>query len=58
MADQLQSCLLNLLDKWMYHLLNNRKGVDVMYTNFEKAFNKVPHKHLLFKLKNTVYVIL
>ena len=42
----------------MYHLLNNHKGVDVMYTNFEKAFNEVPHKHLLFKLKKYGNVIL
>ena len=42
--------LLNLLDKWTKHLDNNREGVDVIYTNFEKTF-KVPHKCLLFKLK-------
>ena len=43
--------LLNLLDKWTKHLDNNREGVDIIYTDFEKAFDKVPHKRLLFKLK-------
>ena len=43
--------LLNLLDKWTKNLDNNREGVDIMYTDFEKAFDKVPHKRLLFKQK-------
>ena len=43
--------LLNLLDKWTNHLDNNREGVDIIYKDFEKAFDKVPHKRLIFKLK-------
>ena len=36
--------LINLLDKWTKHLDNNdNKGIDVIYTDFEKAFDKVPH---------------
>ena len=44
--------LINLLDKWTKHLDNNdNKGIDVIYTDFEKAFDKVPHKRLIYKLK-------
>ena len=43
--------LLNLLDKWTKPLDNNHESVDIIYTNFEKAFDEVPHKRLLFKLK-------
>ena len=43
--------LINLLDKWTKHLGNNRESVDIIYTNFEKAFDKILHKCLLFKLK-------
>ena len=33
--------LINLLVKWTKHLDNNdNKGIDVIYTNFEKAFDK------------------
>ena len=41
--------LLSVLDYWTEKL---EKGgqVDVIYTDFEKAFDKVPHKRLLSKL--------
>ena len=42
--------LLNLLDSWTKHL-DTHQTIDVVYTDFEKAFNKVPHKSLIFKLK-------
>ena len=37
--------LLNLLDKWTKHLDNSHEGVNIICTDFEKAFDKVPHKH-------------
>ena len=42
--------LLNIMDKWTEYL---EKGgqVDVIYTDLEKAFDKVPHKSLISKLK-------
>ena len=43
--------ILYLLNKWTKHLDNNHEGVDVIYTDFEKTFDTVPHKRLLFKLK-------
>ena len=43
--------LLNLLDKWTKYIDNNHEGVDVIFTDFEKAFDKVLHKRLLFKPK-------
>ena len=30
---------------------NYNKGKDVIYTDFEQAFDKVPHKRLIYKLK-------
>ena len=48
-----RSCLTNLLD--FLHDVFNRydesKAVDVIYLDFQKAFDKVPHKRLLVKLK-------
>jgi len=37
--------LLHILDKWTKRLDKGRQ-VDVVYTDFEKAFDKVPHKRL------------
>jgi ribonuclease P/MRP protein subunit RPP40 len=42
---------LNLMDKWTSYL-ENRGQIDEIYTDFEKAFDKVPHKRLLSKLKS------
>ena len=42
--------LLNLLDKWTKYLENGGQ-IDVIYTDFEKAFDKVPHRRLLYKLE-------
>ena len=41
--------LLKLFDQWT-NCLENGGQVDVIYTDFEKAFDKVPHKRLLSKL--------
>ena len=42
--------LLTLLDKWTLSLESGGQ-IDVIYTDFEKAFDKVPHKRLISKLK-------
>ena len=36
----------------MHDLLDNKKPVDIIYLDFEKAFDKVPHKRLIAKLKS------
>ena len=47
-----RSCLTNLLEFFEYVLQNIGKGhaVDVVYLDFQKAFDKVPHQRLLSKL--------
>ena len=37
------------MDKWTEYLEYGGQ-VDVMYSDFEKAFDKVPHKRLISKL--------
>jgi len=41
--------LRDMLDKWTEYLESGGQ-IDVVYTDFEKAFDKVPHKRLLSKL--------
>ena len=43
--------LLKVLDEWTASLQSGGQ-IDVIYTDFEKAFDKVPHKRLLSKLKS------
>jgi len=38
-----------MLEEWT-EKLENGGHVDVVYTDFEKAFDKVPHKRLINKL--------
>jgi len=40
---------LKILDKWT-ELLVNGGQIDVIYTDLEKAFDKIPHKRLISKL--------
>src|SRR5437867_13291902 len=40
---------LKIIDDWLVNLENGNQ-IDVIYTDFEKAFDKVPHKRLLMKL--------
>jgi len=42
--------LLNMLDEWTDYLELGGQ-VNVIYTDFTKAFDKVPHKRLLYKLE-------
>jgi len=37
------------MDKWTEYI-DNGVQIDVMYSDFEKAFDKVPHKRLISKL--------
>ena len=47
-----RSCLTNLLDffKEVYNSLDENNSVDLVYLDFAKAFDKVPHKRLVKKL--------
>src|SRR5579872_4223106 len=42
--------LLNILDDWI-SALDSGKQVEIIYTDFAKAFDKVPHQRLVTKLK-------
>src|SRR6218665_1095520 len=48
-----RSCLTNLLDFFeeVYERIDEGKVVDVIYLDFAKAFDKVPHKRLAKKLQ-------
>src|SRR5437870_12729118 len=48
-----RSCLTNLLDfmEEVTKELDNGNSVDVVYLDFAKAFDKVPHKRLLSKIE-------
>ena len=49
-----KSCLRNLLYFYeeVHDLLDYNKPVDIIYLDFEKAFDKGPHKRLIAKLKS------
>ena len=42
--------LLIVVDKWS-KILDEKESLDVVYFDFMKAFDRVPHKHLLTKLE-------
>ena len=48
-----RSCLTNLLDFLydIYEMYEEGRAVDIIYLDFQKAFDKVPHKKLLNKLE-------
>jgi len=41
--------LLQILDRWT-ELLENGGQIDVVYTDLEKAYDKIPYKRLISKL--------
>ncbi|XP_063909841.1 uncharacterized protein LOC135127328 [Zophobas morio] len=45
------TCLLQCLNTWTISLDQNKPG-DIIYLDFEKAFDRVPHRRLLRKLDN------
>ena len=49
-----KSCLTNLLEylEYVSNEMDNRNPVDVIYLDFSKAFDKVPHKRLIEKVKS------
>ena len=51
-----RSCLTNLLCFWeeITKWVDNGLPVDVVYLDFQKAVDKVPHQRLLLKLKPMV----
>ena len=48
-----RSCRTNLLEssEWVTEMVDDGSPVDIMYLDFSKAFDKVPHKRLIEKLK-------
>jgi len=49
-----RSCLTNLLEcfeEWT-KALDEGYGIDVIYLDYRKAFDSVPHKRLIMKLKS------
>lgn len=49
-----KACITNLLETFDFttKALSNKKSVDILFLDFAKAFDKVPHKRLLHKLAN------
>ena len=48
-----RSCLSNLLDFYndVFQMYDDTRAVDVIYLDFQKAFDKVPHRRLISKVK-------
>ena len=51
-----KSCTLQLVDctqKWVNHI-DDKKTVDVIYVDFQKAFDSVVHSKLIFKIRSVI----
>ena len=49
-----RSCVSNLLDFYndVFQMYDNTRAVDIVYLDFQKAFDKVPHRRLISKVKS------
>lgn len=49
-----RSCLTNLLEFFhtMFSLYDKSRAIDILYLDFQKAFDKVPHKRLMAKVRS------
>ena len=49
-----RSCLTNLLEflDYVSEYIDEGYPIDVIYLDFQKAFDKVPHKRLMLKIKS------
>ena len=49
-----RSCLTNLLEflEFVTDYIDQGKPIDIIYLDFQKAFDKVPHKRLMLKIKS------
>ena len=49
-----RSCLTNLLEFFhtMFSVYDKSRAVDILYLDFKKAFDKVPHKRLMGKVRS------
>lgn len=45
--------LLSCLNEWT-QMMDNGQPIDILYLDYEKAFDKVPHKRLMYKLDHFV----
>ena len=50
MRNHCQSNLLEALEYWTV-VMDKRQGLDILYLDFWKAFDSVPHKRLIAKLR-------
>ena len=49
-----RSCVTNMLEFYEYvlQIYDTEKAVDIIYLDFKKAFDKVPHERLILKIKS------
>ena len=49
-----RSCLTNLLEFFhdMFSMYDKSRAIDILYLDFQKAFDKVPHKRLMAKVRS------
>ena len=54
-----QSCSTNLLEflEYITTQIDERNPIDVIYLDFQKAFDKVPHARLYVNSKLIVYLV-